>query len=167
MTPSGASFPSRRHRLFQWAVALKGIDGILEVAGGALLLLFGAHGVSGVVAVLTQHELAEDPRDLFANFLVHHTQRLGVASVHFAAAYLLVHGLAKVGLVAGLLRGRRGVFPFALAFLGLFFLYQVYRMIIDPSAALAVLMVVDAVILMLIWREYVATASEAMAQNGS
>lgn len=159
--------PSRRHRLFQWAVALKGLDGILEVAGGALLIFFGAHGVSGVVAFLTQHELAEDPRDFFANFLVRHTERIGVASVHFAAAYLLVHGLAKVALAAGLLRGRRGIFPVALAFLGLFFVYQVYRMTIDPSAALAVLMIVDAVILVLIWREYLATASGAAAQNDS
>jgi len=156
---------SRRHRFFVWAVALKGIDGVLEVAGGALALLYGAHGVSGVVAFLTQHELAEDPRDLFANFLVRHTERLGVASVHFAAAYLLVHGLAKVGLAVGLLRGRRGVFPAALAFLGLFFLYQAYRMIIDPSPALAVLMLMDAVILLLVWREYLATAAEATAQN--
>jgi uncharacterized membrane protein len=157
---------SRRHRFFVWAVALKGIDGVLELAGGALALLYGAHGVSGVVAFLTQHELAEDPRDLFANFLVRHTEGLGVASVHFAAAYLLVHGLAKVGLAVGLLRGRRGLFPAALAFLGLFFLYQAYRMIIDPSPALAVLMLVDAVILMLVWREYLAMAAEATAQNG-
>ena len=157
--------PSRRHRLFQWAVAVKGIDGMLEVAGGALLILFGAHGVSGAVAFLTQHELAEDPRDLFANYLVRHTERLGVASVHVAAAYLLVHGLAKIGLAAGLLRDRRGIFPVALAFLGLFFLYQVYRMIIDPSAALGVLILLDAVILVLVWKEYLAMPPEATAQN--
>ena len=157
--------PSRRHRLFRWAVVLKGIDGVLEIVGGALLSVFGKHGVSGAVAFLTQHELAEDPRDFFAGFLVRHTHALGVASVHFAAAYLLVHGLAKVGLAAGLLRERRGVFPAALAFLGLFFLYQVYRLIIDPSAALAVVMLTDAAILLLVWKEYVATSPRPVAQN--
>lgn len=156
-----------RHRLFRWAVILKGIDGILEVVGGTLLLLLGAHGLSGVVAFLTQHELAEDPRDLLAGFLVRSTRGLGVASVHFAAAYLLVHGITKVGLVAGLLRGRRWVFPAALVILGLFFLYQTYRTIVGPSAALAFLMVVDAVILVLIWREYVDTTPRSTDQNGT
>ena len=136
---------------------LKGIDGLLEVVGGVLVLIFGAPGVGGVVAFLTQHELAEDPRDLVAGFLVRHTEHLGVATVHFAAAYLLVHGIIKVGLAIGLLRGRRGVFPLALAFLGLFLVYQGYRMLLMPSAALAVLIVVDAAILALIWKEYTAT----------
>lgn len=149
---------SWNHRLFRWAVILKGIDGLLEVGGGVLLFLLGPHGVSGLVAFLTQHELVEDPGDLVAGFLVRHTSHLGLATVHFAAAYLLAHGVAKVGLVVGLLQERRGVFPVALGFLGLFLAYQVYRMLVGPSPALGVLIIVDAVILVLIWREYVATA---------
>ncbi|MCG6986597.1 MAG: DUF2127 domain-containing protein [Gemmatimonadetes bacterium] len=146
------------HRLFRWAVILKGIDGLLEVGGGVLLFLLGPHGVSGVVAFLTQHELAEDPGDLVAGFLVRHTRHLGLATIHFAAVYLLVHGITKVGLVVGLLRERRGVFPVAIGFLGLFLAYQVYRMLVGPSPALAVLIVVDTMILALIWKEYAATA---------
>ncbi len=150
--------PGWRHRLFRWAVTLKGIDGMLEFVGGASLLLFGRQGVRGAVAFLTQHELAEDPHDLVAGFLVHHTRHLGIATVHFAAAYLFVHGIVKVGLAVALLRERRGVFPAAMAFLGVFLAYQIYRIAVEPSAALAGLMVVDAVILVLVWREYVATA---------
>jgi uncharacterized membrane protein len=146
------------HRLFRWGVILKGIDGLLEVGGGVLLFLLGPHGVSGVVAFLTQHELAEDPEDLVAGFLVRYTSHLGLATLHFTAVYLLAHGITKVGLAVGLLQERRGVFPVALAFLGLFLAYQVYRMLVGPSPALAVLIVVDAAILALIWREYVATA---------
>lgn len=158
--------PSLRHRLFQWAVALKGIDGMLEIAGGVLLLIFGAHGVMGVVAFLTQHELAEDPRDALAGYLVRHTADLAVGSIHFAAAYLLVHGVAKVGIAAGLLRKKRWVFPPALAFLGLFLAYQVYRVLISPSPGFVFLTVVDAAILVLVWREYVATAPSPAGENG-
>lgn len=158
---TNAWWSSHRHLLFRSAVILKGIDGVLEVVGGVLVLLFGGPGVRGVVTFLTQHELAEDPRDRVAGYLVRHTEHLGVATLHFAAAYLLVHGITKVGLVIGLLRERRGVFPVALAFLGLFLAYQGYRMLTMPSAALGALIVVDAVILALIWSEYRATAPSA------
>ena len=147
------------HRLFHWAVILKGIDGLLEVGGGVLVFLLGPHGVTGLVAFLTQHELAEDPGDIVAGFLVRHTRHLGLAPVHFAAVYLLAHGITKVGLVVGLLQERRGVFPVALGVLGLFLAYQVYRMLVGPSPALAVLIVVDTAILALIWKEYAAAAS--------
>ena len=145
------------HTLFLIGIFFKGLDGILELAGG-VIFLFLKHGtLLRYMGILFQHELAEDPRDLVAGFLVRHTEHLGVATVHFAAAYLLVHGIIKVGLAIGLLRGRRGVFPLALAFLGLFLVYQGYRMLLMPSAALAVLIVVDAAILALIWKEYTAT----------
>lgn len=147
--------PRRRHdRLFFVAVATKGIDGILEIIGGVLLLVFGTGGLNRAVRLLTQHELAEDPADFLATLLRHHIRNLDLSSLHFAAAYLLVHGVIKVGLVGGLIRRRRRVFPVALAFLGVFLLYQVYRLARQPSAGLALLSVIDLAIMVLVWREY-------------
>lgn len=154
--------PSWRHRLFLVAVVVKGMDGLLEVVGGVLLLALGPGGVGRAVAFLTQHELAEDPNDILARTLVRHSRDLGVGTVHFAAAYLLVHGIVKLWLVGGLIRERRRVFPIAIAFLLVFILYQVYRLILQPSLALAVLTIVDLAIIALVWREYTAlrTSSE-------
>lgn len=145
---------SWHHRLFQVAVILKGIDGVLEVAGGVLLLVFGKQGVGHLVRLLTQHELSEDPHDIIANLLLRSTHHLGASTVHFAATYLLVHGFVKVALVGGLLREKRWVFPIALAFLGLFVLYQVYRLAHQPSIALAGLTVLDLAIIALVAWEW-------------
>jgi len=143
-----------RHRLFQVGVVLKGLDGVLEVVGGVLLALVGSTGVSRMVALLTQHELSEDPRDLVARWILEHFSNIGAGTAHFAAAYLLVHGVVKLVLVGGLIREKMGIFPWALGFLGLFILYQGYRLSIRPSVGLGFLTVVDVVVLLLVWREY-------------
>jgi uncharacterized membrane protein len=143
-----------RRRAFRLAVVLKGIDGILEVVGGALLIVFGPGGVSRTVTLLTQHELVEDPNDVLASILIRFGQHLGAGTVHFAAAYLFAHGVVKLWLAGGLIRGRRFIFPAALVVLGLFVLYQVYRLVHRFSAGLAALTMFDLVIIALIWGEW-------------
>lgn len=143
-----------RHHLFQLGMVVKGLDGVLEIAGGVLLAVLGSTGVGRTVAFLTQHELSEDPRDPLARWAVDRFGHLAAGTVLFAVAYLLVHGAVKVVLTAGLIRGRLGVFPWALGFLGTFVLYQGYRLTVQPSAGLAALTVLDLVIMVLVWREY-------------
>lgn len=150
-----------RHRLFQVGVVLKGLDGLLEVGGGVLLIVFGASGVGRAIRFLTQHELSEDPQDLVAGWLVRHLRHLGEDTVHFAIAYLLVHGIVKLVLAVGLIRERLRVFPWALGFLGLFVLYQVYRLLVGFSAGLALLTVLDIVIMGFVWGEYRSLRREA------
>ncbi len=143
-----------RHRLFQAGVVVKGFDGLLEIVGGGLLVVFGPAGVGRAVTFLTQHELSEDPRDAVAGWLVEHFAHIGAGTAHFAAAYLLVHGVVKLVLVGGLIRERIRVFPWALGFLGLFILYQGYRLLVGYSTGLAFLTALDLVIMALVWREY-------------
>jgi len=139
----------------------KGLDGVLEIAGGVLLAVTGATGVGRTVAFLTQHELSEDPSDRLARWAVDHFGHLAAGTVLFAAAYLLVHGAVKVVLVAGLIRGRLGVFPWGLGFLGTFILYQAYRLTVGPSLGLAALTLLDLAIMALVWREYEALRKAA------
>lgn len=143
-----------RHRFFQLAVILKGIDGLLELAGGVLVFTFGKRGISHLIQLLTQHELSEDPHDVIANLLLRYTHHLGASTLHFAAAYLLVHGAIKIALVGGLIREKRWVFPIAIVFLGLFVLYQMYRITYRPSWGLAGLTILDVIIIGLVWWEW-------------
>jgi uncharacterized membrane protein len=48
-------------RTFEIGIILKGLDGILEVIGGALLLGVSPDTINRVVVGLAQHELSEDP----------------------------------------------------------------------------------------------------------
>jgi uncharacterized membrane protein len=141
-------------RLFDLGVIIKGLDGVLEVAGGILFLVVNPQTLSTLVLSLTAHEVSEDPSDLVANLLRQGFGHLSVNTTHFAGAYLLGHGLAKLFLAASLLRGKLWAYPAALWFLGAFVLYQVYRIVLAPSLALTALTLFDVVVMALVSHEY-------------
>ena len=101
-----------------------------------------------------QKALSEDPADLVANLLRNSVRHLSLNTTLFAGVYLLAHGLAKLLLVVGLLRGRRWAYPAALWFLAAFVLYQCYRILLTQSLPLTALTAFDIVVMSLIWREY-------------
>ena len=142
------------HRLFDLGVLIKGIDGALELAGGVLLLLVKPLTLKAMIVFLTAHEISEDPADLVANLLRNSVRHLSLNTTLFAGVYLLAHGLAKLLLVVGLLRGRRWAYPAALWFLAAFVLYQCYRILLTQSLPLTALTAFDIVVMSLIWREY-------------
>ena len=77
-----------------------------------------------------------------------------LASQEFYAFYLLGHGLIKLLLVIGLLRGKLWSYPASLAALGAFMAYQMYRYSYTHSPGLLVLTVFDAAVMWLIWQEW-------------
>jgi uncharacterized membrane protein len=142
------------HVLFDVGALAKGIDGVLEIIGGALLFLVEPSQLHHVARILLQHELSEDPNDLVATYLLHTSRHLSASTTTFAAAYLLWHGVVKVGLVAGLLLRQRWAYPTAIAAFLLFLAYQLYRYTHTGSPELLVLSVFDVFIVVLTWLEY-------------
>jgi uncharacterized membrane protein len=140
--------------VFLLGVLFKGLDGLLELAGGVLLLFVSPAQVRGAAERATSGELAEDPHDLVANLILHGVAHLHARSVWFVAAYLLLHGLVKLAIVVALLVGSRRIYPWAMAALGAFLVFQLYELLVKPSVAVAVLTVLDAVIIWLTWREW-------------
>jgi uncharacterized membrane protein len=145
---------SLREILFRVSVLLKGADAVLEIAGGIALLVIGPDLILRAVAALTQEALVRDPRDLIANYALHLAGNLSVGSEHFAAFYLLSHGLVKIPLVVALLKRMLWAYPLAVAVFGGFVVYQVYRFSFTHSLALVALTVFDLVVIGLIWLEY-------------
>ena len=142
------------HRFFWLSLFIKGLDGILELAGGVLLLAVGNATLTRFITSLTAPELAEDPHDLLANAVVHALHHLSADTKLFAAAYLFGHGAVKVFLVAGLWREKLWAFPTALSILSAFVLYQLYRLSQNASASLIALTFIDLFVIAVIWREY-------------
>ena len=142
------------HRLFLLSVWTKGIAGLVETIGGLLLLFIPKSGLSALVIFLTAPELAEDPTDRIATFLQRMVQGLAADTKLFASGYLIVHGVIKVFLVAGLLGRRLWSYPVSLWFLALFIAYQSYRFLFTHSLWLIILTIVDLIVALLIWREY-------------
>ena len=142
------------HRIFAVGMWVKGFDGALELVGGFLLLLLSPLALNRLVIVLTQHELVEDPHDLIAVALRSGVARLSPNAQLFGSVYLIAHGLLKIGIVVGVLRGYRWAFPVAIGFLGLFIAYQVYRLSYAFNPGLLLLTIFDIVMVGLTWREY-------------
>jgi len=142
------------HLLFKIGVVIKGIDGALETVAGFALLFTSTSALRKLVGWLTAGELQEDPTDLVANHLVDFFHHLSINTKYFASVYLLTYGIAKMGLVAGLLRGKFWAYPVALIVLGLFLCYQIYRLAHTRSLGLGLVSVLDLAILALIWRDY-------------
>lgn len=141
-------------RIFEIGIILKGLDGVLEIIGGLLLLAVTPATIDRMVVRLTQHELSEDPHDFIARHLLGYTHSLTGSAVTFAAVYLLAHGIVKIVLVAALLRNQAWAYPWMIGFLLLFIGYQLYRLALSPTFWLTALTIFDALIVWLTWREW-------------
>jgi uncharacterized membrane protein len=140
--------------VFLLGVLFKGLDGLVEVIGGVLLLFATPAKLQHAARAATSGELSEDPHDLVANLILHGVAHLQHGSIVFAAVYLLVHGVVKLAIVIALLVGSRGIYPWAMAALGAFLIFQVYELVTKPTIGVAILTVFDAVIIWLTWREW-------------
>ncbi len=147
-----------RDRILHWAFAMgiwvKGFDAILEIVGGFIFLLASDLTLNRLVIALTAHELVEDPHDMIANVLRQAVAQASLDTHLFGGIYLIIHGLAKLWLVTGLLRSKPWAYPATIGFLCLFITYQLYRLSYHDSLGLVLLTLFDSVFVILIWREY-------------
>jgi uncharacterized membrane protein len=141
-------------RTFKISVALKGLDGALETIGGLVLLFVSPATLDRLARTFTQHELSRDPHDFVARHLLHSTGHLTHGKTLYASIYLLSHGLAKVVLVAFVLREQVWAYPGMIVLLLAFIVYQVYKLSIQFSLGLTLLTMFDAFVVWLTWREY-------------
>ena len=141
-------------RVFRIGLFVKGFDGALELIGGLLLLVISPSKIDSLVRTLTMHELKEDPTDFIANHIRHFASSLTGSATLFAAVYLLLHGVVKVVLVAAVLRERTGAYPWMIAFLVAFIVYQGYELVMHFTIAMVLLNLFDLVILWLTVHEY-------------
>jgi len=142
-------------KTFRIGLVLKGLDGVLEVIGGILLLFLSPAAIQHLVRVLTAHELREDPHDLIARYLLHTTAHLHHGTTVFGAIYLLSHGIAKIVLVALVLRDKLWAYPWLIGLLLAFIAYQLYQItVVHFSVGLTLLTIFDALLVWLTWREY-------------
>jgi uncharacterized membrane protein len=144
----------RIHLIFAVSLFIKGAFAFLEIVGGILAYVITQQFILDIVAALTQDELAEDPRDVIANYLLHAAQHLSASTQQFTAVYLLSHGAIKLWLIVGLLREKLWYYPTAMAVFWLFIAYQLYRFSFTHSIFLLLLTALDVVVIALTWHEY-------------
>ncbi len=141
-------------KTYEVGIIIKGIDGVLEIIGGLLVLFLSPTAVNSITHFLTQHSLQENSHAIIANHIVKLGDHLASGHNLFAAAFLLTHGLVKVVLVTCLLLNKLWAYPWALGALGLFLIYQIYLLITNPTFGMAFLTVLDTAIIFLVYREW-------------
>jgi uncharacterized membrane protein len=141
-------------KAFRISLYLKGLDGILEIIGGVLLLIIKPEQINHLARWLTEGELSENPHDFIANHILKTAHDLTGAGLIFGAIYLLSHGIAKVFLIIQVFRDRLWAYKALIVVIGLFVVYQVYRMIIKFSVSMLLLTIFDLIVIYLTQNEY-------------
>lgn len=142
------------HISFEFGLIIKGIDGILEIIGGFLLLYLNPNRMSSLIISLTRHELSEDAKDLVANALIRFSHSFSISTQVFVIFYLASHGLIKCVLVLLLWRKKLWAYPLTIVSLLLFIAYQVYRYSVHASVSLLLLTVFDIIMIILTFAEF-------------
>lgn len=144
----------RIHTIFRLSVILKGLHALIEIAGGLAFYFVSTQAMLNLVNTWTQAELVEDPDDLVATHVLAAVQGLTGSTQNFYAWYLVSHGLIKVILVVGLLRGKLIAYPASLIALAGFIAYQLYRYSFTHSIGLLILTMFDLAVMILVWHEW-------------
>ena len=129
---------SKVHVAFEVGVILKGLNGLVELVGGVLLLVFPVNAVEQFLVNLTNGNI----------------QHLSQHDKMFGAIYMLSHGIIKAVLVYALLKEKLWAFPWAIAVFTAFGVYQMIHYFKEPSVWLIVLTVLDVFVILLTWAEW-------------
>lgn len=142
------------HTIFEISLLLKGAHAIFEIVGGILVFLINGTYVLNTVLSLTQEELSEDPKDIFAHYLITLSNNFSISTQHFVALYLLSHGVIKLFLIIALLKKKHWAYPTSIVIFGLFIIYQISRYFYTHSIWLLLFTLFDIVIIWLTLHEY-------------
>ena len=81
--PAFSKIKSPAHAAFEIGIFFKGLDGVAEIIGAFLLFVVSPSAISHVLAMVTQHELSEDPHDFIASHLLRISERFSADSQIF------------------------------------------------------------------------------------
>ena len=152
MTPVKGSFA---HIAYVVTVAIKGFDGGLETLAGLVIWITGPQRLYRWVVRITAPELFDGEHARAIDLIRRGAAHLAVSGGHFVVFYLLVHGVLKLALAVGLLRGGgRWIFPVGAAILLGFIAFMSYRLSEQWSNWLLGFALFDALTLALVLNEW-------------
>ena len=143
-------------KLFKVAVTIKGLDGLIQLVLGIVLIFIPPTLITGLANDVVTRDLLGDPNGTLSTHLETAAHNFADGSSRtFAIGYLLLHAVIKLGLVAALLRKIMPLYPVAVVVLGAFVVYEIVRAVHTHSIALPIFAAIDIVIIVLVIREYV------------
>jgi uncharacterized membrane protein len=142
------------HLAFYAAIAIKGLDGLIETVAGLLIAAFGTGAVYRFAVWLTAPELSDHPASHVVHLVRHGAAKLAMVHTGFIVTYLLIHGAIKSALAICLFIEHNWIFPVAFVVLLGFVGYLSYRFANHPSGWLLALALFDFITLVLVLNEW-------------
>jgi uncharacterized membrane protein len=145
---------SRLDRAFYISLYIKGVDGVLQLIGGGLLLLLKPAQIDRTVRFLADHSYGGDIDDGVFRYFSHYLSHLTGGAIRFAAAYLIFDAIIKLVLINEVIHKRYWAYIGLIVVLSALVVYQSYRIVLTHSLLLTALTMFDAVIIYLSAKEY-------------
>ena len=142
------------HSFFEVGIALKAVNGVLEVVGGLLLIFVKPEIIYNLFNFVSRYDFVEDTQEVIQNFILKTNPHLTQAAWLFSIIFLLSHGIVKLFLVINLWQKKLWAYPLAIAVFAAFCVYQIYRYTQTHSGGMIVLTVLDIIVIILTWHEY-------------
>lgn len=141
-------------QIFEIGILIKSVFGIFEILAGIIVALTGKLMVDNLIIALTKSEIAEDPKDFLANFLVKISDNLSTGTQIFAVVYLIFHGIINIFLAVALFKNKIWAYYLAIVGFSAFIIYQIYRYFYTQSLLLLILTFFDIFIVIIVFLEY-------------
>lgn len=139
---------------FRLAMGWRIVYGALKLILGGMILKWATLDPAGLFYRLMQHEIIEDPGDLFVRLVGPMVEHISSNTSIFIALYLLFWGVVDIFLSVYILKRKLWAFRVALWVIAFFIIYEIYRLSYMHSLGLLIVIVVDMGMLLLIWIEY-------------
>jgi uncharacterized membrane protein len=146
-----------RHRLrslYDIGLVVKAIESAFDIVAGIAVLFVSRVFVMNIVWLATAGELAQDPSDFVANHLRTAAHTFAVHAHFVLAAYLLIRGVLKLGLIVLILRGVWYAYPLFVVVLGFFASYEAYTAVLNTNYWLGVVALFDTALILFTAYEY-------------
>ncbi len=142
-------------RIYKLTVIIKGVDGFIELMTG-LLLLLAPGWLHAMLRALSGEALEHSNRFMryIAENIAHIDADIARGGLVVVILFLLTHGVVKLALVWALLKEILWAYPYALAVLTAFFLYQLYLSVTHLTVGMVLFTLLDAVIIWVVWGEW-------------
>ena len=140
--------------VFDFALLLKIVNGIFEMAAAFLILVIPPSVVLRLAEYVTSGEIAEDPNSVFATTVRDTAHTFAVHTHYFVALYLVLHGAIKVVLVAQIFAKKRRAYPLFMLALAFFGSYELFLGATRLELLLYIVASLDYILLLLTAHEY-------------
>ena len=127
--------------------------GFFRLIFGFILLNVVGTPISDIFYKLASHELTQDPNDILIQTLTPIVNNFPITITYFVAIYFLFWGILDITLSILLLKHKMWAFPLTIVLISGFVVYEVYRFTHTHSIVLLGVIVIDAIIALLIYRE--------------